>query len=1013
MRVGFLGPLELAVDGRVVGVGGTRLRALLLRLALEAGRTVPASVLVDAVWPGGGPVDPANALQTLVARLRRVLPPECLVSVGGGYRLDVPVDAVDAYRFRRLADEGRNALGDGAPDIAERLLGEALGLWRGAPPPELPEAERHGLEEARLGACEDRAAAALAAGHADGLVVELERLIAGHPFRERLRALQVRTLRALGRRAEALAAYERARAFLAEELGADPGPELRDAHLAALTDAGPPAGTPRTAAAGLVGRADDLAELRRSLAGGRLVSLTGPGGVGKTRLATALLAGRTGPAWWVDLVPVPSGADGIGAVARAVAETVGVDRAGPLDEPPDPWARLTEVLRSENALLVLDNCEHLADGTAALVARLLERCAGLRILVTSREPLRVPGEVAYPVRPLVPAAAARLFAERAAAARPGFAVTEGNAALVAEICARLDGLPLAIELAAARLGALPLDELAAGLDDRFALLDGAARTADRRHQGLRGVIDWSWRPLDPGERRCARRLSVFPGGFATDGAEAVAGADLRTLAGLADRSLLWFDGDRYRMLETIRAYAHEELVRAGERDAARAAHAAYVLDLAERAEPRLRGPDQVPWLARLRAERGDLRAALAYAAETGDAALARRLCSALTVFWLLTGDHHAMATWTRAALDIDGPAPPEATAICATVRLLAGAPRSGTGQSADVRRLARQCPPGHPVAALVEPVLAILGDGAEAAFEPALGHQDGWTRAVARLLRAAYRGGRGDRADIAGMRRDLTGAIAGFRTVADRGGLAWALTALADVQTTSGENRAAIAGLEEAVRLLRELDPADSVALQRLWIAEARARDGDTARARTEMTDLLAPGTTLPCRELCTAWITLGDIARRDGDPGAAARHLDQARRVLDTAPDPGPDHRLQLECVHAELLLDQGDLERARRHLAAAFDLAVAVSDRAFAAIAAARLARLRRLRGQAAGAAEILGAAHSVIGGPEPLDSELTAITAELRADLGEPAYTEAYTRGRHRSPDDALALIAAQLA
>ncbi|HEY3685986.1 MAG TPA: BTAD domain-containing putative transcriptional regulator [Streptosporangiaceae bacterium] len=1035
MRVGILGPLEISVDGVAVAAGGARLRALVVRLALDVGRTVTAPVLADAVWPEGGPVDRVNALQTLVSRLRRLLPAGCVVSVPGGYRLDVPVDAVDAHRFRRLSAEGRLALDDGMPEVAERVLGEALALWRGEPVDELPEARRRGLDEARLTVIEDHAAAALATGRADDLVGGLEPVIAAHPFRERLRVLYIRALRVLGRQAEALAAYERARAFLAEELGADPGAELREEHLATLRDGGA-AGGPRDraagvraggvasvpsarAAGGLVGREAQLAGARAAVAAGRLVALTGPGGVGKTRLAAALVAGHTCRVWWADLVAVAGGPGPDedawpGTVVRAVAEAVRVRRVVPLDGPTDLMTRIAEAVGGDGGLLVLDNCEHLAEAAARVAADLLRRCPDLRILVTSREPLRLPEETVYPVPPLAPESAVRLFAARAAAARTGFALTPGNSAVVTEICARLDGLPLAIELAAARLRSLPLDELAVRLDDRFALLDSASRAPDRRHRALRAVVDWSWNLLDDGERRLARRLSVFRGPITVEGAEAVAGGDLRTLTSLADRSLLQFDGDAYRMLETIRAYAHGELVRAGELAAARAAHAAYVLDLAETAGPYLRGPGQIPWLARLAAERDNLRAALRHATESGDAETARRLCAALAVFWLLTGDQDGMSAWTRAALETGGPAPSDATAICGTLRLLAsasaGPEAADPATLAEVRRLLPRLSTAHPVAALVEPVLALLDGGPVEAIERRLDHPDGWARAVVRLLRAAHRGRAGA---VDGMREDLETAVAGFRAAGERGGLAWSLTALADLRTVRGENTAAIAGLEEAVRLLRELDPDDPAPVQRLWIAEVRARDGDTERARTELLGIVRSGAARSSRDLCFAWITLGDLARRDGDPSTAVRNLDRARRTLDQAHDPEPDHRLQLECAYADLFLDRHDLDRARRHLAAAFDLARAVSDPAFAAIAAIRLARLAWLRGDAETAAETLGAAHAVIGSPGALDAEVTRFTVGLRGDLGEPAYLTAYTRGRDHDPDRALTLIAARFA
>lgn len=291
MRVLVLGPIEIVAGGERVPVGGARLRALLARLALDAGRTVTVGTLAEALWPDGAPGDPVNSLHSLVSRLRRALPAGWLVSADGGYRLDVGPDAVDALRFERLAAEGRRALSGGRTEAALRLLDEALALWRGDPPAELPEPVRRRLEELRLAAREDRAQAALAGGRAEGLVAELEALAAAHPLRERVRALLIRALDAAGRRAEALAAYEDVRRLLAEELGADPGPELREIHLELLRDEPRPrAGSLPVPLTPLVGRADDVEAAAGALRAGRLVTLTGPGGVGKTRLAIEVAA---------------------------------------------------------------------------------------------------------------------------------------------------------------------------------------------------------------------------------------------------------------------------------------------------------------------------------------------------------------------------------------------------------------------------------------------------------------------------------------------------------------------------------------------------------------------------------------------------------------------------------------------------------------------------------------------------------------------------------------------------
>ncbi|HLU71452.1 MAG TPA: BTAD domain-containing putative transcriptional regulator [Nonomuraea sp.] len=1034
MRVHILGPLEVTADGERVPVGGARLRTLLTRLALDAGRTVTTETLAETLWPEGTPGDPANALQSLVSRLRRALPAGRLVSAGGGYRLDADPDAVDARRFERLAGEGRRALTAGRAEAALRLLEEGFGLWRGDPPAEVPEPVRRRLEELRLAAREDHAQAALSCGRAEGLVAELEALAAAHPLRERLHALLIRALAAEGRRAEALASYEDARRLLAAELGTDPGAELREIHLELLRDERRPrSGNLPAALTSLVGRADDLAETLDAVRATRLVTLTGPGGVGKTRLAIEA-AGHLPTAWLVELSPLgegpehpnppdvssdgrrtePSHAEAAGVVL-AIARAVGVREAafggGRLLD------RVAEAL--PGSLLVLDGCERVAGETARVVTYLLGRAPELRVLATSREPLGVPGETVLQVPPLEPDAAARLFAERAAAARPGFTVRDPG--LVDEVCRRLDGLPLAIELAAARLRSFPLDELVARLDDRFALLSGVSRAAEPRHRTLRAVVAWTWDLLEEDERRLARRLAAFPGGITVESAEAVAAARPDLPAALADRSLLRFDGERYRMLETIREYGLRELIESGELARVRAAHAAYFTGLAARAEPHLREAGQLPWITRLAAERANLLAALRFAHETGDAAGALRLCVALGVFWLVRGDRQAMESWTRLALDTPGRAPAETRTIAGALHLLAATTWAGLEmppEEAAHLRLTDKEDAHHPLAVLVEPVLAAAsGDepAALAAIEQRLPHPDAWTRAMLRLVRAVLLGNAGD---TAGMGHDLELAVAGFRAVGERAGLAWALTSLADVRTNGGAFREAVSALEEAVHLLRELDPSDDAAHQRVWLAEARARAGDTATARADLETLATlPGT--PGDLPAYIQFTLGDLARRDGDLTAADTHYRQAEAHLRAHaaidPEPGgaadPVFVVTLACARARVALERGEPAEARERFVFALD--AGRGEPSLAAITAAHLAHLLAFEERCIDAVELLGAAHALIGALDALDHDLVRLAPQLRTTVGADQYETAYARGRDTTPDQALALIRDHLA
>ena len=814
LRVALLGPLELSTAAGPVEVRGVRLRGLLARLALDPGRYVSGDELAAALWGDDVPVDQANALQSLVSRLRRVLPdPAVLESRPGGYRLVVEREAVDAQCFEALAREGRRLLASAEPVAAAAQLRDALALWRGpalADVVELPFAAAPAarLEELRLSAVEDRIGADLvvarAAARIPDVVAELDELTSAHPLRERLWVLRVSALRDAGRAAEALATYEQARTTLADELGADPGPELRELHLSLLRGEGamPAAVAARPGRPGssrlrmvgpltsFVGRTAELDRIAALLATNRLVTLVGPGGAGKTRLALHAAqeaAERFGPhVWTVELASVNDPGD----IDAALLSALTLREANVLDglresSSRDPLERVCEALGDRTALLVLDNCEHLVDAAARLTEHLLTRCPQLHVLATSREPLAVYGETLCPVPPLglperglSPAEAlgypaVRLFADRAAAVVPGFAVDEDTVDAVVQVCRRLDGLPLAIELAAARLRSLPLAEVEARLDDRFRLLTGGSRTAVPRHRTLRAVVEWSWDLLEPGERRLAERFSVLTAGGTPDSVLAVcvdaggAGdadgpadrADvLDRLAALVDKSLLQVaDGvdPRYRMLETLREYGAEQLTARGEIHDARVAHAHYFRDLAETADPHLRSADQLEWIRRLTDERDNLLAALRFAADDRDADTALRIGAAMGWFWFMQGSHVEAATWLRIAIDVPGEGPPAQTAACLSMYtvtawalgLIDGA-ESGelTSRVQRAAEGARGQEWRYPALAILQPVLRMIADdneGALAAIDAAR-PVDAWTSATLLMMRAMLMENSGD-----------------------------------------------------------------------------------------------------------------------------------------------------------------------------------------------------------------------------------------------------------------------------
>ncbi|GAA2660509.1 AfsR/SARP family transcriptional regulator [Streptomyces vastus] len=688
VRYRILGTTQaLRPDGSPVPVGGARLRALLTVLALRGGRTVPAGLLVDEVWDGDPPADATGALQALVGRLRRVLGADAVVSEQGGYRLAASADDIDLHRFERLVGEGMRALGDRDPAKAAIALDDALALWREPALTDLPDrtAESVRWEARRLDALRARHTAALALGHAEQALPELTALCDTHPLDEPLQALRLRALRDAGRTAQALAAYEDVRQLLADRLGSDPGPELRALHGELLSVGGSPAvatsapaapvafgartselpahGNLRARLTSFVGRESDIEAIRGDLATARLVTLLGPGGAGKTRLSQEAAESvrdvvREG-VWLAELAPV----DDPDAVPEAVLTAVGARetvlygagaeamRAGS-ERHDDPVERLAEHCSKRRMLLILDNCEHVVDAAARLVEELLERCPELTVLATSREPLGVPGELLRPVEPLPEPYALRLLADRGAAARPGFRI-EDDPEAAAEICRRLDGLPLAIELAAARLRMLTPRQIADRLDDRFLLLTSGSRTVLPRQQTLRAVVDWSWELLDEGERDVLRRLSVFAGGCDLAAAEAVCGPKaLEALGSLVDKSLVVAapspDGDmRYRLLETVAEYAGERLDESGRRAEAERAHLTYFRELARTTEPLLRGSGQRDAIQRFERESENIRVALHHAVTAREEQEALCLILSMAWYWQMRDLRIVARNWCR------------------------------------------------------------------------------------------------------------------------------------------------------------------------------------------------------------------------------------------------------------------------------------------------------------------------------------------------------------------------------
>ncbi|WP_433679496.1 BTAD domain-containing putative transcriptional regulator [Nocardia sp. CA-119907] len=738
MRFGVLGPLTVWTDtGTVVPIPGAKVRALLADLLVAGGQPVSADRLVDDIWAADPPGNPAGTLAAKASQLRRALEDaepggrDLVVSPPPGYRLAGA--EVDAQRFRSLIATAR-----ATTDTTARMtaLTEALGLWRGPAFADFRDAEFAGpviaqLEEQRLVAVEELAEARLSLGEYREVAGDLAVFVREHPLRERLRAALLRALYGAGRQAEALASYEDLRRHLDDELGLDPSPELvalqrsilgqelevaapRPENAVRRRSSNIPA--QRTA---LIGRDEEVARLRDAVSETRLVTLTGPGGVGKTRLALTTAAGLkerfSHGAWLIELAPLqPTSTDATSWLAEAVSQVLGVR----ITDGADPTDLLCEVLADQELLLVLDNCEHVVDHAADLAELLLGAAPKLHILATSREQLRLPGEDIVAVEPLaVPAAeeelselekssAVQLFVTRARASDRDFTLDADTAESVATLCRRLDGIPLALELAATRVRALGVHEMVARLDDRFRLLATGHRGAPPRQQTLTAMIDWSWGLLDDTERTVLRRLAVHAGGCTLDAAETVCAADptaaadgrrataadttggirppadatlvtgfdwangshtastpvrldpatiADVVARLVDRSLVQTSGRRYRLLESVAAFSVDRLTEAGELDAVYRAHHLYYLHLVEQAEPELYGADQQRWLRRLDSESANLRTALDGFVRAADAEHALRLVNALAWYWLLRGRFGEARRWLAAALALTDP----------------------------------------------------------------------------------------------------------------------------------------------------------------------------------------------------------------------------------------------------------------------------------------------------------------------------------------------------------------------
>jgi len=891
MRFRVLGPVEVADGERRLTFGSAHQRMILAVLLVARGAVVSADALIDALWGDTPPPTAKKALQSHLSRLRRALRDAASVPAitteADGYRVDLADHHLDAREFEDTVARAARAADAAA---AVELLDGALALWRGpafgehASHPSL-QAEAARLEELRASALSTRIDARLAVGDARAVVGELEALIAAAPLTERPYGQLMVALYRSGRQADALAVFRRLRTTLEEELGIDPTPDLQRLHQRILAQdlpgdgepwggvwagrestaaVAPLVGVPARSRDRLIGRDDEAAELVATVVPGKLITLTGPGGVGKTRLAERVVAGAASRfedgAVWCDLAPLrdPAG------VPIALLDVLAVPQVGEQAA----LERALAAVGSRQLLLVLDCCEHVLGGVAALVTRLRERCPNLAIVTTSREHLRLPGEQLHDVAPLaVPAAnadaaqvaaspAGALFCRRAREAEPSFALRDDNAATIAQLCRRLDGIPLALELAAARMRALSPEAIVARIDRRFELLTGGSPGVDDRHQTLHALVDWSYQLLTAAEARMFDRLAVFAGSFTLDAAEQVTPDDptevddvAGLLAELVDKSLVVVErgaGEvRYRLLDSLRAYGLAQLQRKGELDLAQGAHARYHVTLAVSLGAAVTGADEQAALADLAAVLDDLRVAQEWLLEGADTGPALQLAAALHDDLVFRPRSEVFA-WAERALQLpDATTDPAAPSVLATVA-------RGAMNRGDLAR-ARAC---------AEQALAASGDDRatlwaqyvlttvalyEGRLDDALALADrraeladtlgsAYHRSLAAVSRSLAELYRGDpQAAIASAKRARVDAEGSGSWTAR----AWALYSHGEACLETAPDQAAEL-LEQAIVAAREVDRRFIVGVALVSLASLTGRRGDTRRALSLFRDTLA-----------------------------------------------------------------------------------------------------------------------------------------------------------------------------
>ena len=1017
LTVGVLGPLEVQRDGRPLSVPSGKTTELLVRLALDAGQLVSAERLIEDLWGEAAAGTARNTLQSKVSQLRRALHDPGLVGGGhGGYTLELDPGGVDALQVTSLAATASAARRSGDPATALEAASEALGLFRGeilvdAGDGDWLHPHRARLDEVRLGLLEDRAAAQVDLGAGGEVIAELEGLLGRYPLREGLWSSLITALYRAGRQADALAAVQRARRLLVDELGIEPGKALRELERqvllqssaldAAATAAGAaPAlvvGNLPALSSSLVGRAEDLEAIGRLIDDGRLVTVVGPAGVGKSR--TAIEAVRSlrpvGGVWLVRLEV----ADATSSISRLVTEALQLTGGE---------QSLLDRFAGAETVLVLDNCEHVIDGVAELATRLLDRAPPLRIVATSQAPLGVDGEAIYALDPLSLPDSVTLFADRAARMRRRFALDDDTAATVEAVCRSLDGLPLAIELAAARVRSLSVQEIARRLDDRFSLLQDPTSRRPERRRALAGAIAWSYDLLFPDDQRGLWALSCFAGGAPLAAAEHVltalgvpGAAAVDVIGRLADRSMLSVetadDGTtRYRLLDSIRAFAGGRLDDAGLAGDASAAHAAWFAQAAEGCAATIRTRAQPACLALVRAERANIDAALAWAAEH-DPALGLRLANGFGWTWVVLGDGVAGAARVRDALEAardHTPLHQQATALLLAGWLEASAGNVDQAQGdLDAALAAAERLGDDRLRADVHRHLAFLRiqqgrpeDVLEAATASLVVYRRlglPWETAASLLLGAF---GSIMLGDTVSATQGATEAVRLLTPIGDAWGMVHAEAMLGAVANAEHRFDDAAAALTRAAALSETLGFAGQAALHLTTLGRVQQRSGAPEQALDTLTRAIQAATTGgDLRIAATARIHLARTLRGTGDLAAARALLEENDRWYRASG--GGDGALLTRGGLAALAVES-DPEAAIGDLQAVLEEARRHHDLETQTLALDALARAAVTQGDPQGAAQLLHQADGLhpqvqhtLDDADRLDAE--AVRASLAAD------------------------------